>query len=80
MLDEILGGLTPREADEAIENIRRIREIGVTVLVIEHMVRAVMALCDRIFVLDAGEPISLGTPEEVRRDKRVIEAYLGGSA
>lgn len=80
LLDEILGGLTPREADEAIENIRRIREIGVTVLVIEHMVRAVMALCDRIFVLDAGEPISLGTPEEVRRDKRVIEAYLGGSA
>jgi branched-chain amino acid transport system permease protein len=77
LLDEILGGLTPREADEAMENIRRIRDSGVTVLVIEHMVRAVMALCDRIFVLDAGEAISLGTPEEVRRDPRVVEAYLG---
>ncbi len=80
LLDEILGGLTPREADEAIENIRRIRDHGVTVLVIEHMVRAVMALCDRIVVLDAGELISLGTPEEISKDPRVIEAYLGNAA
>ena len=80
LLDEILGGLTPREADEAIENIRRIRDHGVTVLVIEHMVRAVMALCDRIVVLDAGELISLGTPQEISKDPRVIEAYLGNAA
>lgn len=80
LLDETLGGLTPREADEAIENIRKIRDHGVTVLVIEHMVRAVMALCDRIIVLDAGELISFGTPEEISRDPRVIEAYLGNAA
>lgn len=80
LLDEILGGLTPREADEAIENIRRIRQHGVTVLVIEHMVRAVMCLCDRIVVLDAGELISIGTPQEISKDPRVIEAYLGNAA
>lgn len=80
LLDEILGGLTPREADEAMENIRRIRDAGVTILVIEHMVRAVMALCDRILVLDAGEAISLGTPNQISNDPRVIEAYLGHAA
>jgi ABC-type branched-subunit amino acid transport system ATPase component len=80
LLDEILGGLTPREADEAIDNIRGIRDSGITVLVIEHMVRAVMSLCDRIIVLDAGEAISLGTPQEISRDPRVIEAYLGDAA
>jgi branched-chain amino acid transport system permease protein len=80
LLDEILGGLTPREADEAIENIRIIRDSGITVLVIEHMVRAVMTLCDRIIVLDAGEAISLGTPWKISRDPRVIEAYLGDAA
>ena len=80
LLDEILGGLTPREADEAIDNIRSIRDSGVTVLVIEHMVRAVMTLCDRIIVLDAGEAISLGTPQEISHDPRVIEAYLGDAA
>ncbi|MEZ5901644.1 MAG: branched-chain amino acid ABC transporter ATP-binding protein/permease [Hyphomicrobiaceae bacterium] len=80
LLDESLGGLTPREADEAIDNIRSIRDSGITVLVIEHMVRAVMSLCDRIIVLDAGEAISLGTPQEISRDPRVIEAYLGDAA
>ena len=80
LLDEILGGLTPREADEAIDNIRRIRDSGVTVLVIEHMVRAVMSLCDRIIVLDAGEAISIGTPKEISNDPRVIAAYLGDAA
>lgn len=79
LLDEILGGLTPREADDAIANIRRIRDSGVTVVIIEHMMRAMMALCDRILVLDAGEAISLGTPLEVSRDPLVIAAYLGGS-
>jgi branched-chain amino acid transport system permease protein len=79
LLDEILGGLTPREADDAIEIIRRIRDTGITVIVIEHMMRAMMALCDRILVLDAGEAISIGTPRQVSSDPRVITAYLGGS-
>ena len=79
LLDEILGGLTPREADDAIQNIRRIRDTGITVVVIEHMMRAVMALCDRILVLDAGDAICLGTPQEVSHDPLVITAYLGGS-
>ena len=79
LLDEILGGLTPREADDAIQNIRRIRDTGITVVGIEHMMRAVMALCDRILVLDAGDAICLGTPQEVSHDPLVITAYLGGS-
>ncbi|OKO83102.1 hypothetical protein AC630_12200 [Bradyrhizobium sp. AS23.2] len=77
LLDEIMAGLTPREIDEAILLIRNIRDSGVTVLLIEHHIRAVMAVSDRIIVLDAGELIADGTPDQIKRNERVLEAYLG---
>ncbi|MFG1261078.1 ABC transporter ATP-binding protein, partial [Xanthobacter flavus] len=70
LLDEIMAGLTPREINDAIELIRSIRDSGVTVIFIEHHIRAVMALSDRIVVLDAGELIAEGVPSDVARDPR----------
>jgi branched-chain amino acid transport system ATP-binding protein len=77
LLDELLTGLTPRECDEAIELIRLIRKQGVTVLIVEHVMKVIMGLCDRVTVLHHGEKIFEGTPKEVVTDEHVVKVYLG---
>lgn len=77
LLDEAMAGLTPAETDEALRLIRGMREDGITLIVVEHNMRAVMALCDRIVAFDHGAKIAEGTPREIGADAAVIESYLG---
>lgn len=80
LLDEVLSGLTPGEINEAIELIRRIRDQGATIVFVEHVMRAVMALTDRIVVLNHGKLIAQGQASEVMQDAQVVSAYLGKAA
>ena len=77
LLDEVLAGLNPSEIEEMEGTVRQIQQRGVTIIIIEHVMHALMSLSDRVIVLDHGHQIAEGTPEEVSRDQRVIEAYLG---
>jgi branched-chain amino acid transport system ATP-binding protein len=77
LLDELLTGLTPKESDEAIALVKLINKQGVTVLMVEHVMKVIMGLCSRVTVLHHGEKICEGTPGEVCDDKDVIRVYLG---
>jgi branched-chain amino acid transport system ATP-binding protein len=80
LLDEMLSGLNASEITEAIKFIYRIRnEMGITIFLIEHVMKAVMEICERIVVLDYGEKIADGTPTEIGSNREVIKAYLGNS-
>jgi branched-chain amino acid transport system permease protein len=77
LLDEVLSGLTPSEMDGAIRTIRSIRDQGATIVFVEHVMRAVMELADRMVVLNHGRVIAEGSPDEVMRRSDVVAAYLG---
>ena len=77
LLDETMAGLNPTEIGEAMRLITSLREQGITVVVVEHVMRAVMSLSDRIVVLDQGQKIAEGNPQAIAADPRVIQAYLG---
>jgi len=77
LLDEVMAGLRPTEVDEMIDVFRAVRDSGVTIFVIEHIMRAIMALSDELVVIQFGRKISEGKPEAVAKDENVIKAYLG---
>ncbi|HHU22934.1 MAG TPA: ABC transporter ATP-binding protein [Clostridiales bacterium] len=77
LLDEVMAGLRPSELEEALDLIRKVRDSGVTIIVVEHIMRAIMQISERILVLDHGVLIASGTPVEVANNPVVIESYLG---
>jgi branched-chain amino acid transport system ATP-binding protein len=77
LLDEVLAGLNPTETERMIGTVRRIRERGIAILIIEHVMRAIMSLSDRIVVLSTGKKLAEGSPQQVANDPAVITAYLG---
>jgi branched-chain amino acid transport system ATP-binding protein len=80
LLDEIMAGLNPAEVAQAMELVARIRNRGVTIIMIEHVMKAIMSVCDRIMVLHHGQKIAEGTPQEIANSKTVIKVYLGEKA
>jgi len=77
LLDETAAGLNPSELDEAIDLIKKIRDSGVTILIVEHIMKVIMTISDRIHAINFGQTIAQGTPKEVADNRAVIEAYLG---
>ena len=80
MLDELMAGLNATEIAEGMELVKRIREKGITIIMVEHVMKAIMGVCERIMVLHHGEKIAEGTPQEIATSKKVIEVYLGEQA
>lgn len=79
LLDEVMGGLTPTERNEIINVIKKIRETGISIIMIEHVMKAVMSVSDKVVVLNRGEILAKGSPKEIVENPLVIEAYLGGA-
>ena len=77
LLDELMAGLNPTEVAQSMELVTRIRDEGITILMIEHVMKAIMSVCDRIIVLHHGKKIAEGTPQEIATSKTVVEVYLG---
>ena len=77
LLDEVMAGLNAVEIDEALDMVRAVHRSGVTIVLIEHVMRVVVGVCERVVVLHFGQTLAEGRPEEVLEDRRVIEAYLG---
>jgi branched-chain amino acid transport system ATP-binding protein len=77
LLDELLAGLSPSEVPASLQLIRSINRQGISVIMVEHLVKAVLAIADRVAVLNAGDLIADGTPQQIARDAHVIDAYLG---
>jgi branched-chain amino acid transport system ATP-binding protein len=77
MLDEMMAGLNPAEVEDAMALVNRIRDAGITIVMIEHVMKAIMSICDRIVVLHHGAKLAEGSPQEISANKTVIEVYLG---
>ena len=80
LLDEVMAGLTPADSEVVIDLVHKINDSGITVIIIEHVMKAVMSLSQRIYVLNQGRLIAQGTPKEVSENAEVIKSYLGEKA